>query len=103
MDSTTAYTSVKNPLASFSGPFVQSIIGRLQPNTLMAPYQKPTVEEVEDEHRKYEENGIRVQINGMGNTTYSTAADAKRLRKRKCPWESSQRLGKATAIPASCR
>lgn len=69
----------------------------------MAPYQKPTVEEVEDEHRKYKENGIRVQVNEISNASYWTAADAKRLRKRKCPWESSQRLGKATAIPTSWR
>ncbi|KAJ4393352.1 hypothetical protein N0V93_002560 [Gnomoniopsis smithogilvyi] len=69
----------------------------------MAPYQKPTVEEVEDEQRKYKENMANGQINELGNSNHSTAMDARRLRKRKCPWETSQRMGKATTTPKSHR
>lgn len=74
----------------------------------MAPYQKPTVEEIEDEARRIKENGIWIHVVGLGNLTHATATatatsaasasalvtEAKRLRKRKCPWDSTQRMGK---------
>lgn len=71
----------------------------------MAPYQKPTVEEVEDEYRrKCSENGIRIQPFELPSTAFSSAmAEAKRLRKRKCPWDNTQRLSKMVAVPAHCR
>lgn len=81
----------------------------------MAPYQKPTVEEVEDEARRHKEAGIRIQILGShagpgvvptATTTpppppSSSAAQeaARRLRKRKCAWEGAPR----PFIPTVCR
>lgn len=71
----------------------------------MAPYQKPTVEDVEDEIRKNQEHGFRGQAPGMGNQTWATATvltaavETKRLRKRKCAWEGAQR----PFIPNVCR
>lgn len=79
----------------------------------MAPYQKPTVEEVEDEAgRRHKESGIRIQIlGGTGTGQYSAAPiptntattpsydAARRLRKRKCAWEGVQR----PFIPTVCR
>lgn len=72
----------------------------------MAQYQKPTVEEIEDEARKNKENGYRIQVFevGVGDTDlWPAVAEAKRLRKRKCPWENTQRLGKMTCMPTACR
>lgn len=65
----------------------------------MAPYQKPTVEEIEDEARRIKENGIRMQVVGLSSAA-AVVNEAKRLRKRKCPWESTQRIGK---MPTACR
>lgn len=63
----------------------------------MAPYQKPTVEEVEDEYRrKRQDNGVRVHLRELGIA--STATQARRWRKRKCPWESTQQLRKTAAL-----
>lgn len=74
----------------------------------MAPYQKPTVEEVEDEYRRTcSENGIRMfQPFELASAVLSSAVatEAKRLRKRKCPWDNAPRLGKMkNAVPAYCR
>lgn len=73
----------------------------------MATYQKPTVEEIEDEARRNRDNGIRIQITSLGNATMTStaaAAEARRLRKRKCPWESTQGMGRMRTVPAAaCR
>lgn len=72
----------------------------------MARYQKPYVEEVEDEARnRFKDTGARVQIVEVGNPAAVTTptADARRLRKRKCPWESMQPLGKSVFMPTACR
>ncbi|ROV91896.1 hypothetical protein VPNG_09766 [Cytospora leucostoma] len=63
----------------------------------MAAYQKPTVEEVEDEARvRFKDTGIRVSV-------ATVTAEARRPRKRKCPWESMQPLGKAIFMPTAYR
>lgn len=70
----------------------------------MAPYQPPTVEEIEDEFDKnmMKQNQIQVQVTGLGAPTAATS-EAKRPRKRKSPWEYAQRLSKVTYESASCR
>lgn len=72
----------------------------------MARYQKPTVEEIEDEARKNKGSGYRVTVVEVvvdDTNLWSAASEVKTLKKRKCPWENTKRLSKMTCMHTACR